>query len=138
MSKRRNFPEERRAEGRALGKLNDMLVESARPFAEREGVDLQARLDEAAKGREEAHERLAERLRQSVLPLFIDDEQGQPAGIGSCVLVRLNSSYFIFTAAHVIRTAGSSPLWVPCADAIKTRLTLRRDLAHMTPGNKSS
>jgi hypothetical protein len=81
--------------------------------AEQQGVDLQALLNEAAARGAEERQQLAERLQQSVVPLFIGDDKGRPGGIGSCVLVRLGSDFFAFTAAHVIRDAGSSRLWAP-------------------------
>ncbi len=46
------------------------------------------------------------------MPLFIYRD-GQPDRIGSCVLVRLDSESYAFTAAHVIRDAGSSMLFAP-------------------------
>lgn len=33
--------------------------------------------------------------------------------VGSCVLVRLDSTCYAFTAAHVLRDAGDAPLWFP-------------------------
>jgi hypothetical protein len=54
---------------------------------------------------------LAKRLRQSVIPLFIEREKGRPDRIGSCVLVRLDSDLYAFTAGHVIKDAGNFRLW---------------------------
>jgi hypothetical protein len=82
-------------------------------LAEQQGVDLQAFLNEAAAREAEERRQLAERLQQSVVPLFIGDDEGRPGRIGSCVLVRLDSDFFAFTAAHMIRHAGSSRLWAP-------------------------
>ena len=48
-----------------------------------------------------------------MVPLFIGDTAGQPDRIGSCVLVRLDSDFFAFTAAHVVRDAGSALLLAP-------------------------
>jgi hypothetical protein len=59
--------------------------------------------------RAEEQQRLAERL-ESVVLLFMDDDRGQPDRLGSCVLVRLDSDYYAFTAAHVLRYVGSSRL----------------------------
>jgi hypothetical protein len=47
------------------------------------------------------------------VPLFIGDSDGQPDRIGSCVLVRLDSDHFAFTAAHVIQEAGCARLFAP-------------------------
>jgi hypothetical protein len=47
--------------------------------------------------------------------------------------VRLDSSHYIFTAAHVIRDAGSTPLWVPCVEGGRTRLKLSQRAALLTP-----
>jgi len=55
---------------------------------------------------------LTERLQESVVPLFIYRD-GQPDRIGSCVLVRLDSESYAFTAAHVIRDASSATLFAP-------------------------
>jgi hypothetical protein len=55
---------------------------------------------------------LSQRLQESVAPLFIID-RGKPDRIGSCVLVRLDSEFYAFTAAHVIRDAGSATLFAP-------------------------
>jgi hypothetical protein len=71
------------------------------------GFDLQARLEEASARKSEERRLLAERLQESVVPLFIGDSDGQPDRIGSCVLVRLDSDLFAFTAAHVIRDANA-------------------------------
>jgi hypothetical protein len=46
------------------------------------------------------------------VPLFIYRD-GQPDRIGSCVLVRLDSEFCAFTAAHVIRDAGSARPFAP-------------------------
>jgi hypothetical protein len=88
------------------------LIAVAEPFAAREGIDLQARMDEAAAQRENQLQQLVERLHQSVLPLFKADERGRPDMIGSCVLVELDSNYYAFTAAHVMQDAGSADLGI--------------------------
>ena len=46
------------------------------------------------------------------MPLFIYRD-GQPDRIGSCVFVRLDSDFYAFTAAHVIRDVGSAILLAP-------------------------
>jgi len=82
------------------------------PLAHQQGIDLQTILDEASARKEEEERLLAERLQESVVPLFIYRD-GQPDRIGSCVLVRLDSESYAFTAAHVIRDASSATLFAP-------------------------
>ncbi len=82
------------------------------PLAHQPGIHLQRILDEASARKEEEKRLLTERLQESVVPLFIDRD-GQPDRIGSCVLVRLDSQFYAFTAAHVIRDAGSATLFAP-------------------------
>ncbi|MGA7237795.1 MAG: hypothetical protein WBY44_19065 [Bryobacteraceae bacterium] len=82
-------------------------------LAQLEGFDLQARLNEAADRSAQGRRLLAEWLQESVVPLFIQNSKGQPDRIGSCVLVCLDSDFFAFTAAHVIRDCGSSLLFAP-------------------------
>jgi hypothetical protein len=113
MSKRTDFSKERRSQGRSLSTAVRELAELIKPLAEQQGIDLQARLKEAAAREAEERRQLAERLQQSVVPLFIGNDNGRPGGIGSCVLVRLDSDFFAFTAAHVIRDVGSSRLLAP-------------------------
>ena len=110
MSKQIDFSKERRRHGRALTAAVQELVERARTVAEQQGIDLQAALDKAAVREADERRKLTERLQESVVPLFIGDDKGLPCVIGSCVLVRLNSDLFAFTAAHVIRSVASSPL----------------------------
>jgi hypothetical protein len=69
-------------------------------------------LDEASARKEEEKRLLTERLQESVVPLFIYRD-GQPDRIGSCVLVHLDSEFYAFTAAHVIRDASSATLFAP-------------------------
>jgi hypothetical protein len=102
-------------------------------LAEQQGVDLQASLNEASARGAEERRQLAERLQQSVAPLFIADDEGRPGGIGSCVLVRLNSDFFAFTAAHVIRDAGSSRLFAPSEGKGGKLLPLPPCTAHLSP-----
>jgi hypothetical protein len=108
-----NLAQRRNAQARAFSSSVDLIVALSQPFADRQGVDLQALLDEAAVRRAEERRQLAERLQQSVLPLFIQDGRVRPDRLGSCVLVRLDSSCYAFTAAHVLRDAGSAQLLAP-------------------------
>jgi len=82
------------------------------PLAEQRGADIQVLLEEFRSKREEERRELAERLQQSVLPLFVY-RRGHPSTLGSCVLVRLDTNYYVFTAGHVLRDAGAAPLWFP-------------------------
>src|SRR6202030_2480349 len=82
------------------------------PVANQHGINLHAILDEASARKEEQKRLLTERLQESVVPLFIYRD-GRPDRIGSCVLVRLDSEFYAFTAAHVIRDAGSATLFAP-------------------------
>jgi len=83
------------------------------PLAEQQGIDLKAGMEEASARTSDEQRLLAERLQESVAPLFIGDSNGQPDRIGSCVLVRLDSEFFVFTAAHVIHGAGEARLFAP-------------------------
>lgn len=47
------------------------------------------------------------------MPLFICNSAGQSDRIGSCVLVRLDSDFFAFTASDVVRGADSALLLAP-------------------------
>jgi hypothetical protein len=133
MAKRVDFAAKRRSQGRAATARINELVELMTPLAQQNGLDLKAHLKETAARDAETRRQLIDRLRQSVLPLFIDDERGRPERIGSCVLVCLDSFHYVFTAAHVIRDAGASTLWVPAAEGSRTRLILPRSAAGMTP-----
>jgi hypothetical protein len=113
MSKRIDFAKERRAQGRLLSSAVRELAALIQPVAHQHGIDLQACLDEASARKSAEQRLLAERLQESVVPLFIGDRGGQPDRIGSCVLVRLDSDFFAFTAAHVIRDADSATLFAP-------------------------
>jgi hypothetical protein len=131
--KRRDFARERRLEGRALTKTVEELAALAVPFAAEQGVDLQARLLEGAAERERQRQRLAERLQQSVVPLFVTDDCPRPRRIGSCVLVRLETEYYAFTAAHVIEEVDSSRVWAPSSGAGGKLLPLPPCTAHLSP-----
>jgi hypothetical protein len=112
MSKRIDFAKERRDQGRSLSSAVRELTAMMEPLAHQHGIDLQAILDEASARKEEEKRLLTERLQESVVPLFIY-RNGQPDRIGSCALVRLDSEFYAFTAAHVIRDAGSATLFAP-------------------------
>ena len=113
MSKRIDFARKRRAQGRSLNTAVRELVQLIQPVAQQHGIDFQARLDEASARKSEERRLLAERLQESVVPPFIGDRGGRPDRIGSCVLVRLDSDLFAFSAAHVIREAASARLFAP-------------------------
>ena len=107
-----DFAQKRRVEGRAASASVEEIIALLKPLADQQGADLQCRLEEAKAQGEEKRRQLAERLQRSVLPLFIY-RRGYPGTLGSCVLVRLDSTCYAFTAAHVLRDAGSAPLWFP-------------------------
>ena len=90
MPKRIDFAKERRAQGRSLDTVVRKLARLIQPIAQQHGIDLQARLSEASARKSEEQRLLAERLQESVVPLFIGGRDG-PDRIGSCVLVRLDS-----------------------------------------------
>ena len=113
VSKRIDFAKERRAQGRSLNNAVRKLVPLIQPLAQQHGIDLQTRLNETSARKSEERRLLAERLQESVVPLFIGGSDGQPDRIGSCVLVRLDSEFYAFTAAHVIRDSGSAKLFAP-------------------------
>ncbi len=75
------------------------------------GVDVDEILRASRRNSAERGRLLAERLAHSVLPLFLKDYQGRPVRIGSCVLVRVGSRPYAFTAGHVLKEAGSSKLF---------------------------
>jgi hypothetical protein len=113
VSKRIDFAKERRAQGRGLSTAACELARLIHQVAQQRGIDFQARLNELSARRSEERRLLAERLQESVVPLFIGDSHGQPDRIGSCVFVRLDSDFFAFTAAHVIRGAASARRFAP-------------------------
>lgn len=132
VSKRIDFAKVRRAEGRSLNTAVRELVQLIKPVAQQHGIDFQARLDEASARKSEERRLLAERLQESVVPLFICDRGGRPDRIGSCVLVRLDSDLFAFTAAHVIREAGNARLFAPSEGRGGKLLPLPRCIAHLS------
>jgi hypothetical protein len=112
VSKRIDFAKERRDQGRSLTSGVRELTAMMEPLAHQHGIDLRRILGEASARKEEEERLLTERLQESVVPLFIYRD-GQPDRIGSCILVRLDSEFYAFTAAHVIRDAGSATLFAP-------------------------
>lgn len=112
MSKRIDFAKQRRDQGRSLRSAIRDLTAMMEPVAHQQGINLRAILNEVSARKSEEERLLTERLQESVVPLFIN-RAGQPDRIGSCVLVRLDSEFFAFTAAHVIRDAGSARLFAP-------------------------
>jgi hypothetical protein len=125
VSKRTDFARERRAQGRSLNAAVRKLARLIQPVAQQHGIDLQERLKEQRV--------LAERLQESVVPLFIGDSDGQPDRIGSCVLVRLDSDLFAFSAAHVIREAAPARLLAPSEGRGGKLLPLPPCTAHLSP-----
>lgn len=132
VSKRIDFAKERRAQGRSLSTAVRQLARLIQPVAQQHGVDFQARLDDATARESEERRLLAERLQESVVPLFVGDSDRQPERIGSCVLVRLDSDLFAFSAAHVIREAASARLFAPSEGRGGKLLPLPPCTAHLT------
>src|ERR1700730_7831496 len=127
-----NLAQQRRAQAQALSSSIDRLQALVQSIAE-PGMDLQSLLDEAAARRAEEKRQVAERLQESVLPLFIHDDRGRPTLLGSCVLVRRDSNYYALTAAHVLRDAGSAQLWAPPRGKGEKFLRLPWSAAYLTP-----
>jgi len=112
MPKRIDFAKQRRDQGRSLSSAVRNLMVMMEPVAQERGIDLRTVLNQATARKEKEKQLLTERLQESVIPLFIHRD-GQPDRIGSCVLVHLDSEFYAFTAAHVIRDAGSAKLFAP-------------------------
>ena len=74
--KRIDFAKERRAQGRSLDNAVRKLVPIIQPLAQQHGIDLQARLNEDSARKSEQRRLLAERLQESVVPLFIGGSDG--------------------------------------------------------------
>jgi len=138
MANRSDLSRERRVQGRSLSAAVHEVAELMETLAEQQGLDLQAILNESAARKEEERQRLAERLQESVVPLYVRDDRGRPSVIGSCVLVRLDSGFFAFTAAHVIRDAGSSRLWAPSEGTGGKLSPLPECTAHLSPSTKNN
>jgi len=138
MSKRIDFAGRRRAEGRSSSRAAHEIAGLLEPIASENGIDLRAVLRETSAWKSEQRRFLAERLQESVVPLFIHD-RGKPDRIGSCVLVRLDSGLFAFTAAHVIQDASSAPLLAPSEARGGKLLPLPPCTAHLksSAGNNS-
>ncbi len=130
VSKRIDFAKERRVQGRSLSTAVREVIRLIEPVAQQHGIDLQARLNEASARESEKRQLLAERLQESVVPLFIGHRNG-PRRIGSCVLVRLDSDLFAFSAAHVIREAASARLFAPSEGSGGKLLPLPSCKAHL-------
>src|SRR6266478_9193306 len=107
MSKPIDFAKRRRAEGRSLRRATRELNEIIARVAPQQGIDLKTMVHTTLEQRSEAKRLLAERLQESVVPLFVSNHSGPPDRIGSCVLVRVDSELYAFTAAHVIQEVGS-------------------------------
>jgi hypothetical protein len=138
MSSRENLAKKRKTQARSLSAMVDNLAAIAATVARMEGIDLPAQLAEAAARRAEDQRQLAERLQESVVPLFMHDERGRPDRLGSCVLVRLDSDYYAFTAAHVLRDVGSSRLSAPSAGRRGALLPLPPSTAWLTPSRSDN
>jgi len=130
VSKRINFAKERKVQGRSLITAVREVIRLVQPVAQRHGIDLQARLAETSTRESEKRRQLAERLQESVVPLFVGHRDG-PRRVGSCVLVRLNSDLFAFTAAHVVITAASRRLFAPSEGRGGKLLPLPSCTAHL-------
>jgi hypothetical protein len=130
VSKRIDFAKERRAQGRSLTNAVRKLIQLIQPLAQQHGIDFQARLNDASARKSEERRLLAERLQESVVPLFVGKRDG-PDRIGSCVLVRLDSDLFAFTAAHVILEAASARFLAPSEGKGGKLLPLPRCAAHL-------
>lgn len=89
MSKRIDFAKERRAQGRSFNAGARKIAQIVQEITKQHDKDFEARLNEALARKSEERRLLAERIQESVVPLFIGDSSGRPDRIGSCVLVRL-------------------------------------------------
>ncbi|HEY1801817.1 MAG TPA: hypothetical protein VGG46_12860, partial [Terriglobales bacterium] len=136
MSRQIDFAKKRRSEGRSLSTTVQELTALIQPLAHQSGIDLQAHLDKVSARKSEEKRLLAERLQESVVPLFIGGRNGQPDRIGSCVLARLDSDFFAFTAAHVIRHAGSAQLFAPSEGKGGKLLPLPPCTAHLNSSGR--
>ncbi len=135
MSKRTDFAKLRRTQARALSGAVRELAASIEATANQHGIDLRS-IREASARKSKERLLLAERLQESVVPLFIRDRSGQPDRIGSCVLVRLDSQFCAFTAAHVIRDAGSATLLAPSEGKGGKLLPLPPYTAHLNSSGR--
>jgi hypothetical protein len=79
-----------------------------------EVVDLAARLQEVAAETVRRKFELAERLKQTVLPLYLQDERERPWPFASCVLAKVEGRLYAFTAGHVLeKVVAPLTLWAP-------------------------
>jgi hypothetical protein len=84
----------------------------SRPYTE--VVDLAAVLQEAAAATAKRKLELAERLKQTVLPLYLQDEKARPWPFASCVLGKVEGRFYAFTAGHVLeKVVAPLTLWAP-------------------------
>lgn len=97
-----------------------------------EAMDLDAIHRAAATSSEILGQDLAQRLGQSVLPLFIGNDLGRPERLASCVLVRVDRNLYAFTAGHVLEDAGTSVLWASPGPMQKLR-PLPCSVGYQTP-----
>jgi hypothetical protein len=113
MPRRIDFAKERRTHARSLGSAVREITGLIESLSPQNRIDFHARLKESSARNSEEELLLAERLQESVTPLFIVDPRGRPDRTGSCVLVRLGSDFLVFTAAHVIREAKTAHFFAP-------------------------
>ena len=137
-SKQVDFAKKRRSQGRSLSVAVREVAALIQPLANQQGIDLRAHLNEASARSSEELRLLVERLKEPVVPLFIDDSAGRLDRIGSCVLVRLDSDLFAFTAAHVIRDVGSALLLAPSEGRGGKLLPLPPCTAHLNSSGRDS
>jgi hypothetical protein len=105
-----------------LGFIPAPPVPRAAKVGSTEIVDLAARLQEAAAETAKRKCELAERLKQTVLPLYLQDERERPWPFATCVLARVEGRFYAFTAAHVLeKVVGALTLWAP---ALNNKLEL--------------
>jgi hypothetical protein len=78
-----------------------------------ESVDLAAVLQYTATATAKRKHDLAERLKRTVLPLYLQDERERPWPFASCVLVKVEGRFYAFTAGHVLEKVGALSLWAP-------------------------
>ena len=113
MSKRVDFARKRKTQGRAYSAAVSDIVALIKPSAAQQGIDLQAQLTGASLRTDDEDRKVAERLQEAVVPLFISDDDGHPDRVGTCVLVRVDSGLYAFTAAHVIAAIDSCRVFAP-------------------------
>jgi len=122
-----DFAQKRRTEGRSASAAVEDIIALLKPIAAQQGVDLQGRLEEAAAQKEVERRELAERLQRAVMPLF-KYHRGYPGTLGSCVLVRLDSTR---NATKSAARQFCLPLWA------EDRLTQHKRRDGCTPRDSS-